>query len=256
VTPSEGLEEIGEESLYCCTLLEEITIPNNVRAIESWAFHDCTRLTRVTLGNGLEEIGSGAFMCCASIEEIIIPNSVRVIMDGAFYDCSVLTSVTLGDGLEEIGERAFKNCTLIEHILIPPTVKTIGDTTFKGCSNLMHVEFCPQIDEFVSNEAMRNWWNQGVHERCLTMYCFYVRCSIPERLDLVRVGSWRANIYDMLRRIPTICAEGLHSVFASIDFRTYLYEVLKDLPSMLELVLGSRQSSVDSVRAIPSSPPR
>ncbi len=125
----------------------------------------------------------------------------------------------------------------MEHILIPPAVRAIDDAAFKGCSNLSNVEFCPRIEEFVSCEAMRDWWNQGVHERCLATYCFMVRCSIPERLGRVRVQSWRANIYSKLRRIPTIRAKGMESFFASINSRLSLYEDLEDLPALLELVL-------------------
>jgi hypothetical protein len=236
VTLGDGLEEIGAHAFADCSI-GEIVIPDNVRAIKGGAFYQCHRLTRVTLGDGLEEIGREVFLSCTSLGEIVIPNNVRVINREAFYSCSGLTSVTLGDGLEEIGPGAFENCTSIEHILIPPAVRAIDDTAFKGCTNLSNVEFCPRIEEFVSCEAMRDWWNQGVHEQCLSTYCFLVRCSIPERLGVVQVRSWRSNIYDMLRRIPTIGAKGMKSFFASIDSRLSLYQDLKDSPSLLELVL-------------------
>ena len=90
--------------------------------------------------------------------------------------------MTLGDGPEEIGDEAFENRTSIEKILFPPAFREIDDTTFKGCTNLTNVEFCPQIEEFVSSEAMRDWWNHGEHERCLATYCFFVRYRVPDCL--------------------------------------------------------------------------
>jgi hypothetical protein len=231
------LEEIGADAFCFCTLMEQIDIPDNVRKIKWGAFGGCRRLTRATLGSGLEEIGEEAFNRCLSMEEIVIPNAVRAIKRGAFYDCRGLMRVTLGSGLEEIGEKAFINCASMEEIVIPPAVRVIDDTAFKGCSKLSNVEFCPRIEEFVSCDAMRDWWNQGVHERCLAMYRFMVRCGIPERLGRLRVQSWQANIYRKLRHIPTIRAKGMESLFDSIDSRLSLYESLEDLPALLELVI-------------------
>jgi hypothetical protein len=54
-------------------------------------------------------------------------------------------------------------------------------------------------------------------------------------LGLVRVQSWRTNIYDMLRRIPTIRPMGIESFFFSIHFRLSFYEDLKDSLALLEL---------------------
>lgn len=70
-----GGEEIGEEAFKDCTSMEEIVIPNAVRAIKEVAFR--MGLTRATLGNGLEEIGEMAFGYCSSMEEIVIPSAVR-----------------------------------------------------------------------------------------------------------------------------------------------------------------------------------
>ena len=234
---NDELEEIGVWAFSSCESLEEIIIPNAVREITVNAFGKCSGMTRVTLGDGLEEIGRYAFAYCESVEEIVVPPAVKTIKFKAFFNCTGLTRVTLGSGLEEIEGEAFENCTSIEHILIPPAVRVIDDAAFKGCSNLSNVEFCPRIEEFVSCDAMRDWWNQGVHKRCLATYCFMVRCGIPERLGRVRVHSWRANLYSKLRRVPTIRAKGMESLFDSIDSRLSLYESLEDLPALLELVI-------------------
>ncbi len=59
------------------------------------------------------------------------------------------------------GWQAFWGCAL-ECIAIPPTVKSIDDTTFNECSNLTNVQFCDDIEEFVSGVSMRDWWDHGV----------------------------------------------------------------------------------------------
>jgi hypothetical protein len=99
------------------------------------------------------------------------------------------------------------------------------------------VRFCDEIEEFVSGESMRHWWNNGVHESCLMMYSFFVRCNIPERVGLLLPRMWQSNIHDMLGGIPSISSEGLDSYFRSIDSKLSVYDKLKDAPSLLELAI-------------------
>jgi hypothetical protein len=64
------------------------------------------------------------------------------------------------------------------------------------------------MEQLVSCEAMRDWWNQGKHEKSLGTYCFLVRCSIPEPLaGLAKISSWQVMIHDMLGSIPSNSAE-------------------------------------------------
>jgi hypothetical protein len=234
----DGLAEIGSEAFYQCKSLNEIRIPPGVRAIREKTFFFCTRLTNVDLGDGLEEIGKEAFYECTSLERIDIPPGVRMIEEKAFYECSGLTTVNLGVGLEVIGEKAFGRCTSLRHIRIPSTVKAIDDDAFDGCSILTSVEFCDEIERFVPCDAMQSWWNGGVHERSLSTYCFLVRCGIPERLGRVHVMSWQADVHDMLRRIPTIYAEGLNAHFDSIDSKITFYESWGEVPILLGQIVS------------------
>jgi hypothetical protein len=159
---------------------------------------------------------------------------------GAFRRCSGLTTVTLGNGLEKIGMYAFEECTSLVRIVIPPAVKTIYDSAFNGCSSLTNVKFFDEIEKFVCCEAMWGWWNQGVHEKSLSTYCFLVRCSIPARFSgLALVSSWQANIHDMLRRIPTVSAEVLNVYFDTIESKLTAYEnLLNEAPTLIPEQFG------------------
>jgi hypothetical protein len=143
-----------------------------------------------------------------------------------------LTTAILNDGLEEIGEGAFNGCALVR-IDIPLSVREIDEMAFKDCSNLLTVRFCDEIGEFVSGESMRHWWNNGVHEKCLSTYCLLVRFNIPERLGLVRATQWHDSIHGMLMRIPFISKNGMDSYFRSMDSKLYAYEG----STMLELAI-------------------
>jgi hypothetical protein len=214
---------LGSGHFWGCALVC-INIPSSIRAIKNYAFYDCLQLATAILNDGLEEIGERAFYKCRSLCKIKFPPSVSAIKDFAFHGCSGLATAILNDGLEEIGEWAFNGCALV-HIHIPPSVRAIDNRAFNGCLNLTSVQFCDEIKEFVSAESMRHWWNNGVHEKCLSTYCFFVRCNIPERVDLVHSATLQTSIHGMLESIPSIISpKRLKSYFDSINSKLSTYE--------------------------------
>lgn len=160
--------------------------------------------------------------------------------------------MTLRDGLEKIGEQAFSYCESLKKIVIPSTVKDIHDSAFKGCTNLKRVKFSDEIENFVTCDAMREWWNRGVGKNPLRTYCFMVRCGIPARFKgLSKISSWQATIHDLLRIIPTITVvnveddddvinkEGLNAHFYTIDAKLAMYEnLLYEAPTLFPDRLG------------------
>lgn len=195
-----------------------IVIPPAVMAIMGAAFYSCSQLSFVILGEGLEVIGEAVFCGCTSLHEIIIPLAVKAITEEAFACCSQLVSVILGEGLEEKRGEAFLECALLQNIVIPRAVKKVHDDALKDCSNLTSIVFCNEIEEIVSSDSMRTWWNQGFHERSLTTYSFLVRFNIQQRLGSVLVRSWRDAIHNMLRRIPTIPYKPKNTLNACYNF--------------------------------------
>jgi hypothetical protein len=93
---------------------------------------------------------------------------------------SQLTRVILGEGLDEIGGLTYHDCSSLIEITIPPAVKVIGTGVFSGCTSLTRVVFNIEIEEFVSAESMREWWNHGIHDYCLSTYCFLIKYNIPK----------------------------------------------------------------------------
>ena len=121
----------------------------------------------------------------------------------------------------------------MEHLRNAHRYNTSSNLPLSRCSNLASVKFCDEI----ASEAMRDWWNQCVHEKSLSTYSSLVRCSIPKRLGLIQVLSWRANIYDVLRRISTFSIAYLNAYFDSIDAKLSVYENLSEAPESLELAI-------------------
>ena len=88
-------------------------------------------------------------------------------------------------------------------------------------TNLTRVKFCNKIEEFVSCDAMSDWWNRGVGEISLRTYCFLVQRNILTRFaGLAPVSDWQATIHDMLWIIPTFAAID-HEIDARMCFKRH-----------------------------------
>ncbi len=100
----------------CCNLvgLKEITIPNSVTSLGSYAFYNCSGLTG----------------------ELTISESMTSISNYAFSGCTGLTSVTIPNSVISIGGYAFSSCTKLSEVTIPESVTSIGDYVFYSCSRL------------------------------------------------------------------------------------------------------------------------
>ncbi|MBQ2081845.1 MAG: leucine-rich repeat domain-containing protein [Treponema sp.] len=84
----------------------DITIPESVEIIGTYAFNRCTKLNSVTM------------------------TSIKTVGHHAFDNCSALTAVNMNEGVETIGSYAFCNCMAIEKIVIPRSVKTMKNYAF------------------------------------------------------------------------------------------------------------------------------
>jgi hypothetical protein len=166
----------------------------------------------------------------------VIPPTVREIKEDAFSECTQLSLVILQNGLEVIGSCAFSGPS-IKSIKIPPSVIDIWDDAFEHCSNLTRVVFCGVIKKNVSRTLMKYWWNQGVHEKCLSTYCILVQDNIPMSVRNPTQNRWHINIHNMLQRITSIAEDNLHLYFDLISKKLQLYNTLKDVPALLELVM-------------------
>ena len=123
-------------AFYGCTMLESITLPEDLTSIGEKAFYNCAGLSEIEIPDSVTTIGSYAFRGCTGLTEIEIPDSVTTIGSYAFSGCSALASVSIGNGVTTIGTYAFYNCTGLTEIEIPDSVTSIGEGAFSGCSGL------------------------------------------------------------------------------------------------------------------------
>jgi hypothetical protein len=236
VLPMEGekLRMIGD-SAFAGTVLEQVDIPSSLPMLCNDTFKDCSRLRDVKFHDGLLVILNGVFENCIALESITLSSTVLMIGHYAFRGCSQLKSVELNDKIESIGNAAFSGCILLERIKIPASVKKIFGDAFANCPMLASVEFCKEIEDFVSQAPVQDWWTRGSHDhKTLIVYSFLAEKGIPGRLSKMK-GKWWNNIHDMLKRLHSIEKNKETKYRDAIDAKLTVYEELRDVASELEL---------------------
>ena len=133
-----------ESYLYFCPQAKkDISIPNTVQHIDSFAFYGCRYLKNITLPKGLRAIGQSAFDSCTSLETVVIPSTVSYMdLDYNMFDgCVSLVSIdvdsdnTTVSSIDGVLYNKEKTTLLVcpnrkESITIPETVTSIDDNAF------------------------------------------------------------------------------------------------------------------------------
>ena len=138
----------------------DLSIPNNLTTISSYAFYGCTGLTSITIPDGVTTIEEAAFSGCTGLTSITIPNSVTSIGAYSFEFCDKLvetengvhyidkwvigcdkdiTTITLRNDTVGIANSAFFYCRKLTNVTIPDGVTNIGATAFRECTELTSI---------------------------------------------------------------------------------------------------------------------
>ncbi len=150
-----SLESIGSNAFYGCTSLEEITIPDTVRSIGSYAFRrtgiwelsdsavyadkwlvgykENGGYSSLNIPDGTVGIAMYALYNCTTVSEVVIPDSVKIIGRSAFYNCTNLAKVVLPSGLTRIEDYTFYHCDSLQLPVLPETLTEIGRSAFYKC---------------------------------------------------------------------------------------------------------------------------
>ena len=76
----------------------DVTIPESVTSISSYAFSGCTQITSVTIPENANTIGDAAFEGCTGLTTVTLPASLTSLGDGVFQGCTGLTSLSVASG--------------------------------------------------------------------------------------------------------------------------------------------------------------
>ena len=166
----------GKELVYAPgSAGEELSIPEGVEVIRSFAFEGNDRIVSVRLPETLEKICSGAFFDCNSLDSVVLGRNVSRIEGDSFAYCSLSSlcidgdnayycvddqkllldrkkkhlicaaaasgTVVIPDKVRYIDECSCSGNKKIEKLIIHSRVKSIGAYAFCDCSSLFYVAF-------------------------------------------------------------------------------------------------------------------
>ena len=121
--------------------ISTINIGDNVEKIPSYLAYGLTKLANVTIPNSVTSIGSYAFCGCSGLTgELVIPSSVTSISRYSFYGCSGLSSLIIPNSIKTINYATFENCSGLTSVTFGSSVRAINENAFAGCSGLTRVD--------------------------------------------------------------------------------------------------------------------
>ena len=123
-------------------LATSITIPNEVKAIPSYAFCNCKGLTSITIPNSVTSIGNDAFYNTLwynnQPDGLVYAGKVAYTYKGTMPSN---TSIVLREGTLGIAGCAFNNYKGLTSVTIPNSVTSIGNDAFRNCKGLTSIKF-------------------------------------------------------------------------------------------------------------------
>ena len=97
-------------------------------------------IKKVTIGDGITNVGTYAFLECTNLSRIELPDTLLTIDQYAFMYCSGLAEAFLPSLTQDIEDNAFYGCGGLEAIRIPHNVRFIGADVWNGCSKLRRID--------------------------------------------------------------------------------------------------------------------
>lgn len=165
---SKTITSIGYDSFNNCISLTNVTILGKITKIDGYSFAGCTSL--VTVDNIIENltaISSNAFQNCTSLKYLNTGDTVTSISYDAFNGCSGLKEVVLGESMITVGRDAFRECSSLEKLTIGSNVTTLGYVTFYGCTKLSEVDFLGTVDQWASMNFPIEYTNPTCYSKSL-----------------------------------------------------------------------------------------
>lgn len=221
------LKKIGTYA-FASTSLTSVNIPDNVEAIEQYAFSQVKQLQEVHLPDSLTSLGRYAFEKCRSLRTVKIPTKLKEIPWYAFDGCKSLQSVELHDSITSFGDYSFRSCDLRE-ITLPKSTTWVGGSAFNGNANLSKVTL---------NEGLVDIWTYAFQNTAIdTLNC-------PSTLRNIYSNAFRDCTN--LRQINL--NEGLTRIESGALANNKATEIV--LPSSLEYCAGGAFYDCDSLVTI------
>lgn len=194
---TENLSSIKKAAFKGTEMLTEISLPNNIRLIEEYAFYNSS-VKNIHLPENLEQIDNYAFSM-SNLESITIPDKVTKLGEGVFESCYKLTEAVLPESITEIPDKTFLTCHKLKTIHVSG-ISTVGANAFYHCKALKVFDFS-QIKKLGS----MSFAETGIHEAVFSNK--FTRLQPSSFYDCKDLQTVDMSACNKLKAIPLYCFE-------------------------------------------------
>lgn len=195
---TENLSSIKKAAFEGTEMLTEISLPNNIRLIEKYAFYD-SGIKNIHLPENLEQIGNYAF-AISNLESITVPDKVAELGVKIFSGCYKLTEVVLPELITAIPDEAFLACHKLKTVHVSG-ISTVGDNAFFHCKALKVFNFS-QIKKLGGMSFAETGIREAIFSNKLT------KLQVSSFCDCKDLQSIDMSACNKLKAIPLYCFDG------------------------------------------------
>ena len=165
--------EIASYAFENCTWITKVTIPESVTSIGRNSFKNCPNA--VEMQDGITYIGKWLLECGTNVENVAIREDTVGIATWAFWGCNQITEVVIPDSVKHMN-MVFRECSSLKSVTLPNGLTKIGASFFSECTALESITF-PESVKAIEEEAF--------------MRCGFKTITLPEGLTAIEGSTFK-----------------------------------------------------------------
>ena len=165
--------EIASYAFENCTWITKVTIPESVTSIGRNSFKNCPNA--VEMQDGITYIGKWLLECGTNVENVAIREDTVGIATWAFWGCNQITEVVIPDSVKHMN-MVFRECSSLKSVTLPNGLTKIGGGLFSECTALESITF-PESVKAIEEEAF--------------MRCGFKTITLPEGLTAIEGSTFK-----------------------------------------------------------------
>lgn len=263
ITLPECVTEIGSYAFFNCILLRKVTMGKSVIAIKKAAFKDCHLLALCDLPETVAEIGSMAFTKCRKLARICVTENLTKLGDEAF-SATGITEFDFPKSLEKVPFRTFFLCKKLKKVTIAENVKEIGRQVFACCEGLKEVIFpnsltkigesafekCTihslRIPNGVEKISEGAFKESGIAEIILSESLSVIEKRLFQECNQLKSIKIPDNV-TAIKESAFLCAENLSEVILSASLKKIGTSAFSDCKSLSHIEFPSLLQNLDGI---------